>query len=167
MLGAPSGAPLLVIIPAQNSMAVRTIIHAANQPDKYRPLDFLRPRRAHTVCSDTRRGDTDTAKQTSMMESAEQILRTRRTHIPASASGHGYCTLGERRASDLQVGPQDPIRLASGDLLWLSTDDDVGPPLADRIEDWVLATLTTRERWHRDEPTGALQRLQRHTFPRT
>jgi len=153
------GAPLLVIIPAQNSMAVRTIIHAANEAGM--GIDrwiSCAPRGARILLRfDTRRGDTDTAKQTSMMESAEQILRTRAEPTSQPVLLDMAIALSENaELPDLQVGPSDPIRLASGDLLWLSTDDDVGPPLADRIEDWVLATLTTRERWHRDELIGVL-----------
>jgi len=152
-------APLLVVIPAQNNAAVRTVIHAASEAgmgvDRWISCAPLGTR--ILLRFDASRGDTEATRQTNTIELAERILRTRAEPTSHPALLDMAVALSEdAELPDLQVGTSDPIQPASGDLLWLVTEDAYSPPLADRIEEWVVTTLTTRERWHRDELVGAL-----------
>ncbi len=155
------GAPLLVVIPAQNSMAVRTIVHAANEArmsiDRWISCSPLGARML--LRFDAHRGYARPGGRVSASESSEQILRVRGEPTSQSALLDMALALSEDpELLELHVGPSDPTKSASGNLLWLEDGGSDSPPLADRIEDWVVAALTARNGWRRVELIGELYR---------
>ncbi|MCU0521503.1 MAG: hypothetical protein MUF84_12510 [Anaerolineae bacterium] len=153
------GAPLLVVIPAQNTSALRTCMYAVRDVgltvDRYivcPPLGYRLLLRFGAAAVNRRAIEQPTAETL-----AEGILQARgepTTHQTLQ----DLCIAASQDPDipELTVGPADPFRQITERHVWLKARGGHDDPLADRVEAWLLAALTNQTRWRSLDLIAAL-----------
>ena len=153
------GAPLLVVVPAQNTSALRTVMVAVRDVgltvDRFiacPPVGYRLLLHFGATSPDGR-----TSQQSGVEGLATQALQARgepTTH--QTLQDLGIAISQDPDLPELTVGPAAPFRQITERHIWLKTRGDHGDPLADRVEAWLLTALTNQIRWNRLNLIAAL-----------